>query len=325
MRAIYIQQYGVAMPAVADLPVPALQAGMVMVRVACAGINFMDIGTRQGRYENSQTYKVALPCILGMEGAGEVVAVAPDVTRSSVGDRVAWCMAWGSHAEMAVVPAALVARLPDGIAYDQAAAAMFQGCTAHYLVHDVARLMPGDACLVHAASGSIGQIIVQMAKQRGARVLATASSNERRAVARQRGADEVFAYETFDERVRAATGGGGVSVVFDSVGLTTLRSSLRCTRKRGLVVNYGSVSGSVTDLDPLELGEAGSLYLTRPRLGDYMGSAEEVQSRADAVFEGILEGWLKIDVVGRYSLDNVGEAHDLLESRRMIGKSVVVL
>lgn len=324
MRAVRIDTWGDGpLPPASEIERPRLADDMVLVRVACAGINFMDIGTRQGRYAKSQTYKVSLPCTLGMEGAGEVVAVGAGVSRLRVGDRVAWCLAWGSYADYAAVPESLVAQLPDGISFEQAAAAMFQGCTAHYLVNDVARMRAGVSCLVHAASGSIGQIIVQMASRLGARVIATASSAEKREVARGRGADLVLGYQDFDVHVRNATQGAGVDVVFDAVGKTTLRTSMRCTRRRGLIVNYGSVSGPVVDFDPLELGEAGSLFLTRPRLGDHMESAQEVQHRADSVFAGILEGWLKIDVAARYTLDDVGVAHDLLVSRKMIGKPIL--
>jgi NADPH2:quinone reductase len=327
MRAITIEQYGG--PSVlqkrSDAPVPVAGPGHVLVRVVCAGINFMDIHTRQGKYATSRTYPVRLPCTLGMEGAGEVVAVGEGVAHLAAGDRVAWCIAWGSYAEYASIPAALAARLPGDVGYDLAAAAMFQGCTAHYLVEDVAQLQPGSTCLVHAASGSIGQLLVQMAKRLGATVFATASTPAKCAVALGHGADHAMGYDNggFADAVRAATGGRGVDVVFDSVGRSTLRDSLRATRTRGLVVNYGSVSGSLSDLDPIELGEAGSLFLTRPRLADHMADAATVQRRADAVFAAIREGALKIDIAGRYSLDDVEQAHARIEAREQVGKAVV--
>jgi len=329
MRAVVIDRYGgpEVLQTRDDVPRPEPGPGEVLVRVACAGINFMDILTRQGKYANSRTYPVRLPCTLGMEGAGEVVATGPGVQHLSVGDRVAWCMAWGSYAVYASVPAALAARIPGDIGFDVAAAAMFQGCTAHYLIHDVAGIRPGSTCLVHAASGSIGQLLVQMAKRRGATVFATASTPQKRAVALDRGADRAMAYDDgrFAEAVREATGGQGVDVVFDAVGRTTLRDSFRATRKRGLVVNYGAVSGSIADLDPIELGEAGSLFLTRPRLADHMADAATVQRRADDVFAAILEGALRIDVVARYALDHVHEGLALIEQRRQVGKAVVCL
>lgn len=328
MRAIVIEAYGG--PEVLqrrDIEVPEARTGEVLVKVHCAGINFMDIATRQGRYAASKSYRVALPCTLGMEGAGEVVAVGSGVDRLRVGDRVAWCIAWGSFAEYASIPAALAARIGNETSFDQGAAAMFQGCTAHYLINDVARLGPGSTCLVHAASGSIGQILVQMAKRVGATVVATASTDAKRQVARERGADHVLPYAdgTFADEVRRLTEGRGVDVVFDSVGRTTLRDSMRATRKRGLVVNYGSVSGAVTDLDPLELGEAGSLFLTRPRLADHMADADVVQRRADAVFGAIREGSVEVEIAGHYTLDDVELAHARLEAREQVGKPILHL
>lgn len=328
MKAIAIDAYGG--PEVLqrrDVEIPQPGAGEVLVRVANAGINFMDILARQGRYANSNTYKVKLPCTLGMEGAGEIVAVGDRVARLVVGDRVAWCLAWGSYAEYACVPEALIAKIPDAINFDVAAASMFQGCTAHYLVNDVAQLRQGSTCLVHAAAGAIGQIIVQLAKAQGATVIVTASSPAKREVALSRGADHAIGYDEggFAEQTRGLTEGRGVDVVFDAVGLSTLRGSFRATRKRGLVINYGAVSGSVTDLDPLELGEAGSIFLTRPRLADHMTDAATVQHRADQIFAAIANGSLQIEISGRYSLENVEEAHARLEGRTQVGKPILCI
>jgi len=328
VRAITIEQYGG--PEVLqkkDLAVPVPRQGEVLIKVARAGINFMDIHTRQGKYANSRTYPVRLPCTLGMEGAGVVVALGPGVDSLQAGDRVAWCISWGSYAEFACVSAALVAKIPDPTSFDLAAAAMFQGCTAHYLVHDVAQLARGRTCLVHAASGSIGQIIVQMARQIGATVLATASTKAKCDVARGRGADHALLYDggRFADAVRELTGGRGVDVVFDAVGRDTLRDSFRATRTRGLVINYGSVSGSLDDLDPIELGESGSLFLTRPRLADHLQDAATVQRRADAVFKALADHALTIEIAGSYTLDNVELAHEKLENRQQIGKSVLRL
>ncbi|MCW5603705.1 MAG: quinone oxidoreductase, partial [Burkholderiales bacterium] len=268
-----------------------------------------------------------LPCTLGMEGAGEVVALGEGVNSHAVGDRVAWCIVWGSYAEYAVVPAWQAVQVPAALPLDLAAVSVFQGYTAHYLAHDVGRLVPGRSCLVHAASGGIGQILIQIAKNAGARVLATTSSADKAAVARSRGAEQVFLYDEgrFADAVREATGGQGVDVVFDSIGKATLRDSFRATRVRGLVVNYGNVSGSVTDLDPLELGEAGSLLLTRPRLADHLRDAAEIRRRADDIFGALQDGSLRIDIAGRYMLDNVEEAHAAYEARRMVGKPVLDL
>ena len=328
MRAIRIEQYGG--PEVlrrVEIDVPSPGPGEVLVRVACAGVNFMDIHTRQGKYRNSHTYPVRAPCTLGMEGAGEVVGVGAAVTAIHPGDRVAWCISWGAYAEYAVVPAQRVARMPPTISYELAAAAIFQGSTAHYLIDDVAQLRPGNTCLVHAASGGIGQILVQLAKRRGATIFATASNDSKATVARERGADHVMLYESgrFADHIRAATAGRGVDVVFDAVGRATLRDSFRATRTRGLVVNYGSVSGSLDDLDPYELGEAGSLFLTRPRLADYLADAATVQRRADEIFAALEDGTLRLDISGRYTLDEVEIAHAALEERRQLGKSVLLV
>lgn len=326
MRAIQIHEYGgpeVLRRVEIDVPKPG--PGEVLVRVVNAGINFMDVHTRQGKYRDSRTYPVRIPCTLGMEGAGEVAEVGEGVTALRAGDRIAWCISWGAYADYAIVPAARLAKLPDAIAYDTAAASIFQGSTAHYLLEDVAHIGAGSTCLVHAASGGIGQLLVQLAKRRGAEVFATTSSAGKAAIAKSRGADHVLMYENgaFADRIRELTQGRGVDVVFDAVGRTTLRDSFRATRKRGLVVNYGSVTGPVNDLDPYELGEAGSLFLTRPRLADHLADAQTVQRRADDIFDAILHGALSIEINGRYTLDNVETAHAALEERRQSGKAVM--
>ena len=326
MRAIQIHEYGgpeVLQRVEIDVPKPS--PGEVLVRVIAAGINFMDVHTRQGKYRESRTYPVRIPCTLGMEGSGEVIEVGTGVTSCRKGDRVAWCISWGAYADYAVVPAARLAKLPDGIGYDLAAAAIFQGSTAHYLLEDVAHIGAGSTCLVHAASGGIGQLLVQLAKRRGAEVFATTSSPAKAAIAKSLGADHVPMYEdgAFADRIRDLTHGRGVDVVFDAVGRTTLRDSFRATRTRGLVVNYGSVTGPMRDLDPYELGEAGSLFLTRPRLADHLADVETVQRRADDIFAAIQQGALHIGINGRYTLDTVEAAHAALEERRQSGKAVM--
>jgi NADPH2:quinone reductase len=262
-----------------------------------------------------------------MEGAGEVVAVGAAVTNVRIGDRVAYCIVWGSYAEYATVPAWRVVRVPDALALETAAAAMFHGLTAHYLVYDVARLACEMSCLVHAATGGIGQILVQLAKKIGAQVFATASTPEKLAIARSRGADVAMLYDDgrFANEIRDATQGRGVDVVFDSVGKATLRDSFRATRKRGLVINYGAASGAVRDLNPIELGEAGSLFLTRPRLADHLPDAATIERRANDIFAALLDGSLQITIAGRYTFDNVEEAHHALEDRLMIGKPVLAI
>lgn len=326
MDSILIERYGGPEVLVRrDVPIPVAGPGEVLVRVRHAGINFMDIHTREGKYANSRTYPVRLPCTLGMEGAGQVQAVGAGVHSLRRGDRVAWCIVWGSYAEYAVVPAWRAVKVPDALPLEMAAAALFHGFTAHYLAHDVGRLAPGMSCLVHAASGGIAQILIQLAKRSGARVFATTSTAEKAQVARERGADMALLYEDgrFADAIRDATAGHGVDVVFDAIGQATLRDSLRATRKHGLVVNYGAVSGAVRDLDPLELGEAGSLFLTRPRLADHLPDAATIQRRAGDIFGALLDATLKIAIAGRYTLDDVAQAHAALEARRMVGKPIL--
>lgn len=328
MRAMRIHEYGG--PEVlldTDVPTPKPGRGEVLVRVAFAGVNFMDVHTRQGKYRTSSTYPVRVPVTLGMEGAGEVVEIGDGVDEIAVGDRVAWCIAWGSYAQFAVVPVAKIAKVPDAIPLSLAAAAIFQGSTAHYLVEDVAKLKPGMTCLVHAGSGAIGQLLIQLAHRLGVFVISTASTPEKRAAAASAGADLAIPYGDgdFAEAVRSATGGAGVDVVFDAVGKDTLRASMRATRVRGLIVNYGSVSGSIKDLDPIELGEAGSLLLTRPRLADHMRTRAEVQRRADDIFAAIAEGTLRIATAPDVAFDDIRSAHAALEERRQVGKAVIDL
>ena len=328
MKSIQIDRYGGPEVLVhRDIAVPVAQSGEVLIRISHSGINFMDVHTREGKYANSRTYSVTLPCTLGMEGAGKVAAVGAGVQDFKPGDRVAYCIVWGSYAEFAAVPASRVVEVPDALPLEIAAASLFHGFTAHYLANDVGRLVPGMTCLVHAASGGIGQILIQLAKRLGARVLATTSTAEKAEVARSRGADVAMLYDNgrFADAVRDATGGRGVDVVFDPIGQATLRDSLRATCRRGLVVNYGAVSGAVRDLDPLELGEAGSLFLTRPRLADHLPDAATTRRRAGDIFSALLDGSLKIGIAGRYTLADVEKAHAELEDRRMIGKPVLVV
>ena len=328
LKSIQIDRYGGPEVLVRrDIAVPVPGPGEVLIRISHAGINFMDVHTREGKYAASRTYPIVLPCTLGMEGEGQVVAVGAGVDALAPGEHVAYCIVWGSYAEYAVVPAWRVVRVPAALPRGMAAAAIFHGFTAHYLAHDVGHLGPGVTCLVHAASGGIGQILIQLAKRLGAQVFATTSTLEKAEVARARGADMAVLYESgrFADAIREATGGRGVDVVFDSIGKTTLRDSFRAARTRGLVVNYGTVSGSVDDLDPIELGEAGSLYLTRPRLADHLPDAATTRRRAADIFAALLDGSLKIGIAGRYSLDNVDAAHAALEARRMIGKPILVM
>jgi NADPH:quinone reductase len=326
MRAIQIDRYGGPEVIIRrELPIPAPRNDEVLIRLAYSGINFMDVHTRQGKYAKSTTYPQVMPTTLGIEGVGTVEAVGEYVTDFTAGDRVGYCISWGSYAEYAVVPAWRVVSLPDGLPFDLAVASMFHGLTAHYLVNDVGELGPGVTCLVHAASGGIGQLLVQMGVRLGATVYATTSTPEKAEIAMGRGAAAVVTYDNggFADRVRDLTGGRGVDVVFDAIGKPTLRDSFRATRKKGLVIAYGSVGGNLTDLDPIELGEAGSLFLTRPRLADHLTDAPIIRRRAADIFDGLLDGSLSIDIGGQFTMDDVETAHHELESRRNVGKPIM--
>jgi len=326
MKAIQIDRYGGPEVLVRrEVPIPTPGRGEVLIRLAWSGINFMDIHTRQGKYAGSRTYPQVLPTTLGIEGAGTIEALGEDVADFRIGDRVAYCLSWGSYAEYAVVPAWRVVPVPPSLSLEVAASAMFHGMTAHYLAYDLGRFGPGVTALVHSASGGIGQLLVQLGRRLGATVYATTSSAAKAEVARQRGATDAFLYDEgrFADRVREATEGRGVDVVFDAVGAPTLRDSLRATRKKGLVVSFGSVGGSVRDLDPIELGEAGSLFLTRPRLADHLEDSATIRRRAGEIFEALSDGALQIEVAGRYDLAEVEQAHEQLEARRMIGKPLL--
>jgi NADPH:quinone reductase len=328
LRTIQIDRYGGPEVLVRrDLPVPTPKPDEVLIRISHSGINFMDVHTREGKYATSRTYPMSLPCTLGMEGAGHIVEVGADVKGFKAGEGVAYCIVRGSYAEFAAVPAWRVVPVPEALPIEMAAAVVFHGFTAHYLANDVGRIGPGDTCLVHAASGGIGQILVQLAKRKGARVFATVSTEAKAKAARARGADVTMLYDggKFADVVRQETEGRGVDVVFDSIGKETLRDSFRAARLKGLVVNYGTVSGAVRDLDPIELGEAGSLFLTRPRLADHLLDAAMIRRRATDVFDAMLNGSLKVDISGRYRFDNVEEAHAALEERRMVGKPILVI
>ena len=326
MRALQIDRYGGPDVIIRrELPVPQPGAGEVLIRLAYSGINFMDIHTRQGKYAQSRTYPQRMPTTLGIEGAGTIEALGSGVDSFQPGDRVAYCLSWGSYADYAVVAAWRVVPVPDEVSLELAAASMFHGLTAHYLAYDLGAFQPGVTCLVHSASGGIGQLLVQLGARLGATVYATTSTEAKAQVARERGATEALLYDEgrFADRVRELTGGRGVDVVFDPIGKPTLRDSMRATRTKGLVVSFGSVGGNVRDLDPIELGEAGSLFLTRPRLADHLTDAATIRRRASDIFAGLIDGSLSIRVAGRYTLDNVERAHEDLENRHTIGKPLI--
>src|SRR5271169_4455326 len=291
MKAIQVKQVGGPESLeVAELPVPQPKANEAVVKLAAAGVNFIDVYHREGRY------KAPLPFVPGQEGAGVVTAVGAEVKSVKVGDRVAWSGLLGSYAEYAAVPADRLVPIPQGVSDQQAAAAMLQGMTAHYLSHDSYPLKRGETALVHAAAGGVGLLLVQMAHNIGARVIATVSTEEKAKLAREAGADEVILYTQadFEAETKRLTGGSGVDVVYDGVGKTTFEKGLNVLRPRGMMVLFGGSSGAVPPFDPIQLAQKGSLYLTRPTLGHYIASTEELQARSSAVFKMIAESKLKL-------------------------------
>ncbi len=326
MKAIQIKQTGgPEVMELVDLPVPQAKANEAVVKIAAAGVNFIDVYNREGRY------KAPLPLVLGQEAAGVVSAVGSDVRDVKVGDRVAYTMSLGSYAEYAAVAADRLVKIPAGVGDRDAAAAMLQGMTAHYLSHDTYPLKKGETALVHAAAGGVGLLLVQMAHNFGARVIATVSTEEKAALARAAGADDVILYTQADfeaetKRLIAGKSGGGkgVDVVYDSVGKTTFDKGLNLLRPRGLMVLYGGSSGAVAPLDPLVLTQKGSIFLTRPSLGNYIATAAELQQRAGAVFGMIRDGKLKLRIEHVYPLAEAQSAHRDLEGRKTTGKLLLL-
>ncbi|HTR02893.1 MAG TPA: quinone oxidoreductase [Thermoanaerobaculia bacterium] len=303
-----------------DLPDPRPQAGEALVRVEAAGVNFIDV------YHRTGLYKMALPFTIGHEGAGTVVAVGADVRDLAPGDRVAWASVPGSYAELAAVPAARLVKVPAGVSTKQAAAAMLQGMTAHYLACTTYPLKAGDACLVHAGAGGVGLLLTQIAKLRGARVFTTVSTAEKARLSREAGADATIDYTTqdFEAEVRRLTDGRGVQVVYDSVGRTTFEKGLACLALRGTMVLFGQSSGPVAPIDPQTLSQRGSLYLTRPTLFHYTATREELVDRAGEVLGWIAAGRLKLRVDREFPLAEAGAAHRALEARQTTGKVLLI-
>ncbi len=294
--------------------------GEARVKIEASGVNYIDT------YQRTGLYKVPLPFILGQEAAGVVDAVGAGVTEVKPGDRVAYASALGAYAEYAIVPAWRLVPVPEGVDARQAAAAMLQGMTAHYLACDTFPLKPGDTALVHAAAGGVGLLLVQIAKMRGARVIGTVSTEEKAALARQVGADDVILYtETdFEAAVKQLTDGKGVDVVYDSVGKTTFDQSLNCLRRRGYMVLFGASSGPVPPLDPQVLNAKGSLFLTRPLLAHYTADRAEVLARAHDVFEWVRAGKLHIRIDRTFPLAQAADAHRALQSRATKGKILLL-
>jgi NADPH2:quinone reductase len=308
-----------------DIPVPQPKSNEAVVKIKAAGVNFIDVYNREGRY------KAPLPLVLGQEGAGTVIAVGSDVRDFAVGDPVAYTMTLGSYAEYAAVPAERLVKIPAGVSERDAAAAMLQGMTAHYLCHDTYPLKKGETALVHAAAGGVGLLLTQMAHNIGARVIATVSTDEKAALARAAGADDIILYTQVDFEAETKRllggekmGGKGVDVVYDSVGKTTFDKGLNLLRPRGMMALFGGSSGAVAPLDPLVLTQKGSLFLTRPSLGNYIATPSELQARAGAVFGMIRDGKLKLRIEHVYPLAEAQQAHRELEGRKTTGKLLLI-
>ncbi len=299
---------------------PSPGQGQALVRVEAAGINFIEVYQRTGRY------KAALPFTPGSEAGGTVVEIGPGVSDVKVGDRVASHALLGSYAEFSVAPAERLVVLPHGVTTRVGAAVMLQGMTAHYLAHSTFPLTRGHTCLVHAAAGGMGLLLCQIAHRLGARVIGTVSTEEKAALAREAGADEVIIYteQDFEAEARRLTGGAGVHVVYDSVGRTTFAKSLDCLAPRGMMVLYGQSSGPVEPLDPQVLNGKGSLFLTRPTLGHYVSTRADLLDRASAVLGWVADGSLKVRIGREFPLAAAAEAHAELEGRRTTGKVLLI-
>jgi NADPH2:quinone reductase len=321
MKGIQIRQVGgpEAME-VTELPVPQPKSNEAVVKLAASGVNFVDVYFREGRY------KAPLPFVLGQEGAGVVTSVGAETKSFKVGDRVAWTGLLGSYAEYAAIPADRLVPVPKGVSDHQAAAAMLQGMTAHYLSHDTYPLRKDQTALVHAAAGGVGLLLVQMAHNIGARVIATVSTVEKAKLARDAGADEVILYTQadFEAEARRLTGGKGVDVVYDSVGKATFDKGLNILRPRGTMVTFGGSSGAVPPFDLGALAQKGSLYVTRPTLVNYIATREELMARSGAVFAMMAAGRLKLRIEHTYPLADAQRAHRDLEGRKTTGKLLLI-
>jgi NADPH2:quinone reductase len=321
MQAIRVHEYCDASKLIyEDAPVPEPKAGEVRVKVAATGLNFVEIYQRKGLYAQP------LPFIPGGEFAGTVDTVGEGVTEFQAGDRVGTASGTGGYAEYALAPAGRLVAVPADISLELAAAVLLQGMTAHYLALSTYPLKPGDSALIHAAAGGVGQILVQIAKKCGARVIATVSNEEKAQVARQAGADDVILYTQvdFEAETKPLTAGKGVEVVYDSVGKTTFMKSLNCLKPRGCLVLYGQASGPVDPINPQILNQKGSLFLTRPSLGHYLLTREELLLRAGALFEWMAAGELEVRIDKRFPLKEAAAAHTYMEERRTMGKVLLI-
>jgi NADPH:quinone reductase len=321
MKAIRVQHTGgPEVMELAEMPVPQPKPGEALVKVHVAGVNSIDAQFRDGRL------RTQLPFIPGQEGAGVVTAVGPQAKLLTAGDRVAWSGTLGSYAEYVAAPEDHLVPVPDAVTDEQAAASMMQGLTAHYLANDAHKLKAGETALVHAAAGGVGLLLVQMARAIGARVIGTASSEEKAGLAREGGADEVivFTRQDFEAEVKRLTGGGGVDVVYDGVGKATFEKNLNVMRLRGMLVLYGMSSGPVPPVDPARLSEKGSLYMARTTLAHFTATREELLARTSALFAMIAEGKLKLRIAKTYPLADAPQAHRDMEARKIAGKLLLI-
>jgi len=320
MKAIRIRQTGgPEVLQLEDVPDPTPGAGDALVEICASGVNYIDVYFRTG------LYPYPIPGVLGLEGAGTVVALGPDVTDLEIGDRVAYTNVPGSYAEKVAAPAERLVRLPDGLSFRDGAAAMLQGMTAHYLATSTYPLAAGETCLVHAAAGGVGLLLCQLAKMRGATVIGTVSTDDKAALAREAGADHTIIYtrQDFVDEVRRITKGNGVHVVYDGVGASTFMKSLDCLRPRGFMVLFGQASGPVPPIDLSILNLKGSLYVTRPSLNAYVATRDELLARANDVLGWVREGKLRLRIQHVFPLARAAEAHRALEGRKTAGKIVL--
>ncbi|HUL27579.1 MAG TPA: quinone oxidoreductase [Streptosporangiaceae bacterium] len=321
MRVVVVNETGgPGVLTVADREQPQPGPGQLLVDVAAAGVNYMDIYQREGR----PPYGRDVPFVPGSEGAGTVAALGPGASGFAVGDRVAWAGAPGCYAEQAVVPAMAAVAVPDGVETATAAAVMLQGITAHYLCHSTYPVAPGDTVVVHAAAGGVGLLLTQMVKMRGGIVIATTSGPAKADLARQAGADHLTSYEEFGAVVARVTGGSGAAVVYDGVGLATFDASLAAVRPRGMMVLYGGSSGPVPPFELQRLAGSGSLFITRPTMIHYIASRDELLWRTGDLFTWVREGRLSVRIGGTYPLTDAARAHGDLAARRTTGKLLLL-
>jgi NADPH2:quinone reductase len=321
MKAIQVSRVGgPEVLTLVDLPLPEPKANEAVVQIKTAGVNFIDVYFREGRYPAPR------PFVVGQEGAGIVIAIGPDVTTVKLRERVAYAGHLGSYAEYAAVPADRLVKIPDELDFKQAAAAMLQGMTAHYLTHSTYRIKRGETALIHAAAGGVGLLLVQMCKLLGARVIGTVGSEEKARRARDAGADHVIIYtkQDFETETRRLTEGKGVDVVYDGVGKDTFEKDLNVMRPRGYVVLFGGASGAVPPFDPLQLTQKGSLFVTRPSLHHYIAAREELEQRSGDVLQMIVRGDVKLRVHKTYPLAEAQQAHRDLEGRKTMGKLLLI-